>query len=135
MTSIPQPSTLFAPDVEVRVSTRRKKTAGAHWEGDRIVVVVPSHLRGSARDDMVEHLTRPEIAAVVVAGGREALGGAGLAIGGLALTAVSLSSGGQIVLVFSGMFVAGLGMIFHGLHRRTQAKIALARMPDARVVG
>ena len=58
MTSIPQPSTLFAPDVEVRVSTRRKKTAGAHWEGDRIVVVVPSHLRGSARDDMVEHLTR-----------------------------------------------------------------------------
>ena len=58
MTSIPQPSTLFAPDVEVRVSTRRKKTAGAHWEGDRIVVVVPSHLRGAARDDMVEHLTR-----------------------------------------------------------------------------
>jgi hypothetical protein len=58
MTSIPQPSTLFAPDVEVRVSTRRKKTAGAHWEGDRIIVVVPSHLRGSARDDMVDHLTR-----------------------------------------------------------------------------
>ena len=54
MTSIPEPSTLFAPDVEVRVSARRKKTAGAHWEGDRIVVVVPSHLRGSARDDMVE---------------------------------------------------------------------------------
>ena len=58
MTSIPQPATLFAPDVEVRVSNRRKKTAGAHWEGDRIVVVVPTHLRGSARDDMVEHLTR-----------------------------------------------------------------------------
>ena len=30
----------------MRVSTRRKKTAGAHWEGDRIVVVVPTHLRG-----------------------------------------------------------------------------------------
>ncbi len=58
MTSIPQPATLFTPDVEVRVSTRRKKTAGAHWEGDRIVVVVPTHLRGAARDDMVEHLTR-----------------------------------------------------------------------------
>jgi hypothetical protein len=84
------------------------------------------------RNDMAEHLTRPEIAAVVVAGGREALGGVGLAVGGLALTA-SLSFG-QIVIVFSGMFIAGVGMIFHGLHRRSQAKIALARMPDARVV-
>jgi hypothetical protein len=87
-----------------------------------------------ARNDMAEHLTRPEIEGVVVAGGREALGGAGIAIGGVALTAAMLSSGGQIVIVFSGMFVAGVGMIFHGLHRRKQAKIALARMPDARVV-
>lgn len=45
------------PDVEVRVSTRRKKTAAAHWEGDRIVVVVPSHLRGSEREQMIEHLS------------------------------------------------------------------------------
>jgi predicted metal-dependent hydrolase len=58
MTSIPRPATLFAPEVEVRVSSRRKKTAGAHWEGDRIVVVVPTHLRGSDREEMVEHLTR-----------------------------------------------------------------------------
>lgn len=49
--------TLFHPHVEVRVSHRRKKTAGAHWEGDRIVVVVPSHLRGAARDRMVEELS------------------------------------------------------------------------------
>jgi predicted metal-dependent hydrolase len=48
--------TLFQPHVEVRVSRRRKKTAGAHWEGDRIVVVVPSHLRGDARDQMVDEL-------------------------------------------------------------------------------
>lgn len=53
-----QPPTLFHPDVEVRVSKRRKKTAGAHWEGDRIVVVVPTHLRGTDRDVMVESLTR-----------------------------------------------------------------------------
>jgi hypothetical protein len=58
MSSTPQPATLFHPEVEVRVSSRRKKTAGAHWEGDRIVVVVPTHLRGAARDDMVDHLTR-----------------------------------------------------------------------------
>ena len=42
----------------MRVSTRRKKTAGAHWEGDRIVVVVPAHLRGAERDQMVESLAR-----------------------------------------------------------------------------
>jgi predicted metal-dependent hydrolase len=48
--------TLFRPHVEVRVSRRRTKTAGAHWEGDRIVVVVPSHLRGDARDQMVDEL-------------------------------------------------------------------------------
>ncbi len=47
---------LFQPGVEVRVSRRRKKTAGAHWEGDRIVVVVPSHLRGAERDRMVDEL-------------------------------------------------------------------------------
>ncbi len=48
--------TLFDPHIEVRVSRRRKKTAGAHWEGDRIVVVVPAHLRGADRDRMVESL-------------------------------------------------------------------------------
>ena len=53
-----QPPTLFHPDVEIRVSKRRKKTAGAHWEGDRIVVVVPTHLRGAERDEMVETLSR-----------------------------------------------------------------------------
>ena len=53
----PDPAPVPRPDVEVRVSTRRKKTAGAHWEGDRIVVVVPTHLRGTDRDDMVAHLT------------------------------------------------------------------------------
>ena len=40
------------------MSKRRKKTAGAHWEGDRIVVVVPVHLQGAERDQMVESLSR-----------------------------------------------------------------------------
>jgi predicted metal-dependent hydrolase len=56
MTTTEHPS-LFQPDVEVRVSKRRKKTAGAHWEGDRIVIVVPVHLRGSERDQMVNELS------------------------------------------------------------------------------
>ena len=58
MTPDLRPAIPFAPDVEVRVSKRRKKTAGAHWEGDRIVVVVPAHLRGAERDEMVDVLSR-----------------------------------------------------------------------------
>lgn len=56
MTMRTLPPTLLQPDVEVRVSTRRKKTAGAHWEGDRIVVVVPSHIRGDELEVMVDIL-------------------------------------------------------------------------------
>ena len=51
MTTTTNHPTLFHPEVEVRVSKRRKKTAGAHWEGERIVVVVPTHLRGAERED------------------------------------------------------------------------------------
>jgi predicted metal-dependent hydrolase len=58
MSTTAQPPTLFHPDVEVRVSRRRKKTAAAHWEGDRIVVVVPAHLRGAELDQMVDELSR-----------------------------------------------------------------------------
>ena len=58
MTTQTLPANLLRPDVEVRVSSRRKKTAGAHWEGDRIIVVVPSHLRGADLETMVDELTR-----------------------------------------------------------------------------
>jgi predicted metal-dependent hydrolase len=58
MTTLTEHPSLFHPSVEVRVSSRRRKTAGAHWEGERIVVVVPSHLRGAERDAMVDELTR-----------------------------------------------------------------------------
>ncbi len=56
MTGTPEPSVPLSPRIDVQVSKRRKKTAGAHWEGERIVVVVPAHLRGEARDRMVEEL-------------------------------------------------------------------------------
>ena len=48
-----QPLTLFAdapdevppePEVEIRVSPRRRKWVAAHWEGDRIVVLVPQRM-------------------------------------------------------------------------------------------
>ncbi len=40
----------------MRSSSRRRKTATAFWERGRIVVVVPEHLRGRRRDEMVDWL-------------------------------------------------------------------------------
>lgn len=37
------------PEIEVRTSTRRRKTSEARWVGDRIVVTLPAHLSGDAR--------------------------------------------------------------------------------------
>jgi hypothetical protein len=44
------------PDVEVRVSARRRKTSEARWVGGRIVVSVPAHLSGEAREKTVAWL-------------------------------------------------------------------------------
>ncbi len=44
------------PEVEVRVSTRRKKTSEARWVGGRIVVSLPAHLNGEARQKTIDWL-------------------------------------------------------------------------------
>jgi predicted metal-dependent hydrolase len=44
------------PEVEVRVSARRRKTSEARWVGGRIVVSVPAHLSGEARRKTVAWL-------------------------------------------------------------------------------
>ncbi len=44
------------PDVEVRVSARRKKTSEAKWVGGRIVVSVPAHLDLESRQKTVDWL-------------------------------------------------------------------------------
>jgi hypothetical protein len=44
------------PEVEIRVSTRRKKTSEAKWVGGRIVVSLPAHLKGDERDKTVAWL-------------------------------------------------------------------------------
>ncbi len=51
-----------APEVRVRVSRRRKKTAVSYWEGDHIVVVLPSHVRQDQRDEMVRWLVERTMA-------------------------------------------------------------------------
>jgi len=87
--------------------------------------------RGTS-NPMTEHLTRGEIEDIVIAGGREALGGAGLVLAGGLGTLVL--SGGSVIVVLTGVIATGLGMIAHGLYRRKLAKHALRDAPVARVV-
>jgi hypothetical protein len=51
-----------APEVEVRTSARRRKTATAYWQGDRIVVVLPAHVRRADRAALVEWLVARTLA-------------------------------------------------------------------------
>jgi predicted metal-dependent hydrolase len=44
------------PEVEIRTSGRRRKTATAFWQDGRVVVVVPSRMPVSSRHEMVELL-------------------------------------------------------------------------------
>ncbi len=44
------------PEVEVRVSARRKKTSEARWVGGRIVVSLPAHLDAETRQKTVDWL-------------------------------------------------------------------------------
>jgi hypothetical protein len=45
-----------APEVEVRISKRRKKTSEAKWVGGRIVVSVPAHLDRENRQKTIDWL-------------------------------------------------------------------------------
>lgn len=54
-----QPSLLdlaAEPEVEIRASARRRKTVAAHWEGDRIVVLVPQRLSKRDRQTYAQEL-------------------------------------------------------------------------------
>jgi predicted metal-dependent hydrolase len=50
------------PVVEIRVSSRRRKTVAAHWEGDDIVVVVPQRLPRRERQAYADELSAKLIA-------------------------------------------------------------------------
>jgi len=44
------------PPVEIRTSKRRRKTATAYWSEESIVVVLPAHVRGTAKKELVDWL-------------------------------------------------------------------------------
>jgi hypothetical protein len=48
--------TAARPQVEVRISARRKKTSEARWVGDRIVVSLPAHLDTASRQSTIDWL-------------------------------------------------------------------------------
>jgi predicted metal-dependent hydrolase len=56
------PPATDAPDIEVRVSPRRRKTVAAFWEGDRIVVVFPQRVPKRERQAYVDELSAKLIA-------------------------------------------------------------------------
>jgi Protein of unknown function DUF45 len=47
-----------APQVEVRVSSRRRKTSEARWANGRIVVSLPAHLDPSSRQQTIDWLVQ-----------------------------------------------------------------------------
>ena len=51
-----EPPRFDRPEVEIRASSRRKKTGTAHWSGSRIVVQIPARLRGRERAAFVDDL-------------------------------------------------------------------------------
>jgi predicted metal-dependent hydrolase len=51
-----RPATNAAPELEIRTSTKRRKTATAWWEGTTLIVALPSHVRGAERDDLIAWL-------------------------------------------------------------------------------
>src|SRR3984957_4382728 len=52
-------ATTVAPEVEIRISKRRKKTSEAKWVGGRIVVSLPAHLDVESRQKTIEWLVGP----------------------------------------------------------------------------
>lgn len=52
------PPTFDRPELEIRASSRRTKTGSAHWSGTKIVVAIPSRLRGLDRERFIDELVR-----------------------------------------------------------------------------
>jgi len=50
------------PEVEIRVSQRRRKTVAAYWEGERIVIVVPPRMTKREQREYADELSNKLIA-------------------------------------------------------------------------
>lgn len=95
----------------------------------RCTAVAEQQPMAGGEASMAAHLTPDELRAVARAGTREA--GFGLALA--AVVGAGLASGIAVAAFVVPLFT-GLGMAGRGLHRRRQARRALAEQPSARVV-
>jgi len=51
-----RPASDASPELEIRSSTKRRKTATAWWEGTTLIVALPAHVKGIERDDLIAWL-------------------------------------------------------------------------------
>ena len=57
------------PEIEIRATTRRKKTATAWWQGSTLIIAMPARVRGEEREKLITWLVerskkrRPHVAA------------------------------------------------------------------------
>ncbi len=91
-------------------------------------------VKAQGGSEMAEHLSPQELEGIVASGKSEAVVGAGLGLLGLVLSIATIASGAQIIIVFTGMMVAGFSAFGHGLYRSREARRALQHYPRARVV-
>ncbi|MGH9083770.1 MAG: hypothetical protein ACRDWN_10545, partial [Acidimicrobiales bacterium] len=62
VTDHPPAATAGQPEVVVRTSPRRRKTATAYWEDGRVVVVLPARTPLAQRKELVDWLVRRTLA-------------------------------------------------------------------------
>ena len=51
-------ATATTPPLEIRTSTKRKKTATAWWEGTTLIVALPTHVAGDERESLITWLVK-----------------------------------------------------------------------------
>jgi len=51
-------ATETTPAMEIRSSTKRKKTASAWWEGSALIVAMPAHVKGPEREELIAWLLK-----------------------------------------------------------------------------
>ena len=85
------------------------------------------------KGNMGEHLTPDELVGIADGAQKGIVRGALLALGGAAATAVSFAIGSRIVILFTGAFLGGIGLMLHGMSVKKQAKHAQKQFPSARV--
>ncbi len=91
-------------------------------------------VRGEDDGRLAEHLNRDELEGVSRSATIEAAAGGAITSAAAIAAAFGGATGAFLLWVFGSGVISGVGMLAHGLHRRRQARAAIDRAPDARVI-